>query len=330
MAKIYWFCSAEQFQPEVIVSHAIAAEQAGFDGIMISEHFHPWVDDVGTAGFSFSTLGAIANATSKVKLMTAVTAPLFRFHPAIVAQAAATIDRLSNGRFELGIGTGENINEAPLGFDLPSYKERSARLQEAVQIMRKLLNSEKLDFDGKFYKTRSAKLYSPPIKYVPIYLAAGGKQSATTAGEICDGVMTSVKNINETYENVIEPAHLASQNKNFTAVTTKWSVFAQSQEEAWKALKAQRGLRAPSRATATDPKQLQTEADNLPQSEILNKYVTLATPEDYIREYAPLITDLGADIVGIQTTSLDQIATIKILGDKVIPQLKKLTKTGRI
>ena len=123
MTKFYWFLADEQFQPEEIVEHAALAEKLGFDGVMISEHLQPWVDDKGTSGFAFATLGAIAAKTSKIKMITGVTTPLFRFHPAIVAQASATIDRLSNGRFELGIGTGENLNEAPLGLVFPGYKE---------------------------------------------------------------------------------------------------------------------------------------------------------------------------------------------------------------
>src|SRR4051812_23672462 len=103
MAKLFYFLGHEQFQPEVLVKHAILAEKAGFDGLLISEHFNPWVADAGAAGFAFSTIAAIAQVTEKVQLMTGVTTPLFRFHPAVVAQAAATIDRLSGGRFILGV-----------------------------------------------------------------------------------------------------------------------------------------------------------------------------------------------------------------------------------
>src|SRR5579863_9768211 len=105
MVKIYYFLGHEQFQPEVLVKHAKLAEEAGFDGVLVSEHFHPWVEDRGAAGFAFSTLGAIAAVTKHIKLMTGVVSPLFRYHPAVVAQAASTIDRISNGRFLLGIGT---------------------------------------------------------------------------------------------------------------------------------------------------------------------------------------------------------------------------------
>lgn len=324
MTKIYWFCSDEQFQPEVLVEHAVAAERAGFDGIMISEHFHPWVDDESAGGFAFTTLGAIASRTNSVRLMTAVTTPLFRFHPGVVAQAAATIDRLSGGRFELGIGTGENINEAPLGFKLPPYAERSERLKESIQIMRRLLDGERLDFDGQYYHTATAKLYSPPIARVPIYMAAGGPKSAQTAGEYADGVITSVKNPDETIENVINPATTASVGKVMTVVATRWSVYGHNDDEAWSALKSQRGLRAPSRATATSPLQLQQEADELPRSEILSRYSRVADADDYLAVYSPLVTELHADIVGIQTTSLDILATIDMLGRDVLPKLREL------
>src|ERR1700691_2991549 len=135
MAKIYYFLGHEQFHPEELVKHSIIAEEAGFDGVFVSDHFHPWTKDNSASGYTFSTLGAIACATKKINLLTGVVTPLFRYHPAVVAQAAATIDRLSNGRFSLGIGAGESINEAPLGFQFPKYKERSERMIEAITIM---------------------------------------------------------------------------------------------------------------------------------------------------------------------------------------------------
>ena len=139
-----------------------------FDAVVVSEHFHPWVDDVSASGFAFSTIGARSGpATERVQLITGVTTPLFRFHPGVVAQAAATLDRLSGGRFVLGVGTGENINEGPLGYEFPAYAERNARMSEALEIMRRLLDGEKLTYDGAYYKTDRAKLYSPPIGSVP-------------------------------------------------------------------------------------------------------------------------------------------------------------------
>ena len=135
----------------------------------------------------------MAQATEKLSFATGVTTPLFRFHPAVVAQAAATLDRLSGGRFHLGVGTGENLNEGPLGYVFPKYAERAARMAEALQIMRRLLDGEKLDFEGEYYRTDRAKLYSPPIGPVPIWMAAGGPKSAALAARLAHGVIASVK-----------------------------------------------------------------------------------------------------------------------------------------
>jgi len=110
MTLFAYFCGHEQWHPEQLVQHARLAEQAGFDMAVVSEHFHPWVDDASASGFAFSTIGAMAVATERIRLATGVTTPLFRYHPAVVAQAAATLDRLSGGRFSLGVGTGEKVN----------------------------------------------------------------------------------------------------------------------------------------------------------------------------------------------------------------------------
>lgn len=215
MTKFFYFLGHEQYQPETLVRHAQLAEQAGFDGIFISEHFNPWVADKGTAGFAFATLGAIAQATKTIKLMTGVVTPLYRYHPAVIAQAAATIDRLSSGRFMLGVGTGESINEVPLGYQYPKYKERSARMKEALEIMKRLLNGEKISFAGEFYQTKEAKLYSPPIHSIPILLAANGPKTASLAGEHADGVILSVKNPEAAIQDVINPAKEKAEEKPF-------------------------------------------------------------------------------------------------------------------
>jgi coenzyme F420-dependent glucose-6-phosphate dehydrogenase len=322
MAEIFYYLGHEQFQPEVLLKHAELAEKAGFDGIFISEHFNPWVADKGAAGFAFSTLGAIAATTVKIKLMTGVVTPLFRYHPAVVAQAAATIDRLSNGRFMLGVGNGEAINEVTLGYDFPKYKERAERMKEALEIMKRLFTGEKVTYEGKYYKTKSAKLYSPALHQIPLLLAAGGPKSAELAREYADGLIVSVKDPNESLQ-TINPKEEKAKDKPFIITTSRWSVFAQNNDEAWQSLQAWRGLRAPSRNTAVDPEQLQNEADNLPKEEILSRYTIVSSAQQYIDAYKPLITDLKADIVAIQTTGIDQEKIIELLGKEVVPELKK-------
>ena len=326
MTRFAYFCGHEQWQPETLVEHAVRAERAGFDGLLISEHFSPWVDDTGAAGFAFSTIGAMAQATERVELTTGVTTPLFRFHPGVVAQAAATLDRLSNGRFNLGVGTGENINEGPLGYEFPKYAERAARMSEALDIMRRLLDGEKLTYEGEYYRTDRAKIYSPPIGQVPIWMAAGGPKSAALAARKADGIITSVKIPEETFERVIRPARLAAEEAGRpqpSILASRWSIFARDHDEAWEALSAWRGLRAPGRLEAVDPAVLRERADSMEREEILGRYSYVASPDDYVETYLPLVTEIKADVVAIQTTSLDQEATIDMLGAEVLPRLRE-------
>ena len=148
MPKFAWLASHESYQPEVLIDQTVLAERVGFDMVTASDHFHPWVDDNSAAGFVWAWLGAAAARTDALMFATSVTCPLFHYHPALIAQAAATVDRLSGGRFVLGVGTGENINEGPLGYEFPGYAERIRRMREALEIMHRLLAGEKLDFDG--------------------------------------------------------------------------------------------------------------------------------------------------------------------------------------
>jgi coenzyme F420-dependent glucose-6-phosphate dehydrogenase len=321
MTRFAYFCGHEQWQPEVLVEHAQLAEAAGFDMVVVSEHFHPWVDDKSASGFAFSTIGAMAAATSSIEFATGVTTPLFRYHPAVVAQAAATLDRLSGGRFTLGVGTGDNINEGPLGYEFPAYAERNARMREALEIMRRLLDGEKLTFEGEYYQTDRAKLYSPPTGRVPILLAAGGPKSAQLAGEMAQGVVTSVKDPAETRERVIEPL-LKASTADPIVLATRWSLFAANDDEAWEALYSWRGLRAPGRLEAVDPATLRERADEMPREEVLGRYTQVNNAAEIIAAYGPLVTDLEADIVTFQMASLDQPELIRMIGSEVLPALR--------
>lgn len=327
MTRFAYFCGHEQWQPEELVEHAVLAERAGFDMVVVSEHFHPWVDDSSASGFAFSTIGAMAAATADLTFATGVTTPLFRYHPAVVAQAAATLDRLSNGRFILGVGTGENINEGPLGYEFPAYAERNARMTESLEIMRRLLDGEKLTYRGEYYETDRAKLYSPPFGDVPILMAAGGPKSATLAGEKAQGVITSVKDPTETMERVVDPLRRAASKSGRpvpTVLATRWSLYAEDEDEAWEALHSWRGLRAPGRLEAVDPETLRRRADEMPRDEVLGRYSLVNSVDAVVDVYRPLVTDLGADIVTFQMASLDQPALIELLGSQVVPRLREI------
>jgi coenzyme F420-dependent glucose-6-phosphate dehydrogenase len=324
--KFAWLCSHESYQPEDLVKQAVAAEEAGFDAVLGSDHFHPWVDDTSAAGFVWSWLGAVAVKTERVTLGTSVTCPLFHYHPGLVAQMAATTDRLSNGRLLLGVGTGEALNERSLGFPFPGYAERQARMQEGLEIMHRMLAGEKVTFHGDYYTTETAKLYSPPKGSVPILMAAGGPKSAAFAGTYADGLITSVKDPADTVAKVIGPYRKAATEagKEHLVLATRWTVLAASQEEAWQALSSMRGLRAPGRLEATDPQELRIKADEMDPADVLSSYTVIPDAEGLINAYRPLVTDVGADIVSIQVLSEDPMATIKLIGKEVLPELRKL------
>jgi coenzyme F420-dependent glucose-6-phosphate dehydrogenase len=322
--KFAWLCSHESYQPEDLVQQAVAAEEAGFDVVLGSDHFHPWVDDTSAAGFVWSWLGAVAARTARVQLGTAVTCPLFHYHPALVAQMAATVDRLSDGRLMLGVGTGEALNERPLGYPFPGYAERQARMQEALEIMHRLFAGEKLSFRGEHYTTETAKLYSPPKGDLPVLMAAGGPKSAQFAGTYADGLITSVKDPADTVAKVIEPYRRAATERGaeHLVLATRWTVLASGPVEAWQALSSMRGLRAPGRLEATDPAELRMRADEMDRDEVLASYAVVPDAAGLVEAYRPLCSAVGADIVSIQVMSADPMATIEMIGKEVLPQLR--------
>jgi G6PDH family F420-dependent oxidoreductase len=184
----YWL-STEEHRPRALVDLAAKAEQRGFSTAVISDHFHPWVLAQGQAPFVWGVLGAIAHATTTIEVGTGVTAPIQRLHPAIVAQAAATAAALMPGRFFLGLGTGERLNEHITGEHWPTTATRRAMLEEAVDVIRRLFEGGNVNHHGEHFEVEHAQLFSLPDEAPPIYLAASGKRSAALAGRVADGLI---------------------------------------------------------------------------------------------------------------------------------------------
>ena len=183
--------SSEEHPPATLVANAQRAERAGFEFAMISDHFHPWIDRQGQSPFVWSVLGGIAATTERITVGTGVTALSLRIHPAILAQAAATTAAMLPGRFWFGVGTGENLNEHILGDPWPEHAMRAAMLEEAVALIRRLWTGELIDHDGDFYRVSRARLYTLPQAPPPILIAASGEESATLAGKVGDGLITT-------------------------------------------------------------------------------------------------------------------------------------------
>jgi G6PDH family F420-dependent oxidoreductase len=185
--RIGYFLSSEEFGPRELVRQARLAEEAGFHGLWISDHFHPWIDAQGESPFVWSTIGAIAQATERMHVTTAVTCPTVRLHPAIVAQAAATSAVLLDGRFTLGVGSGEALNEHILGDAWPAVNVRLEMLEEAVAIIRALWTGRQVEHTGPHYRVENARLYTLPETPPPIVVSGFGPKSIALAGRIGDG-----------------------------------------------------------------------------------------------------------------------------------------------
>lgn len=189
MATIGYFLSCEQYGPKELLAQARAAERAGFERLWISDHFHPWNDEQGQSPFVWSVIGALSEAVS-LPVTTAVTCPTIRMHPAIVAQAAATAAVQLDGRFILGVGSGEALNEHVLGDPWPSVGKRLGMLEEAVELIRLLHGGTQVSHRGEYYEVQEARIYTLPEHPVPIYVSGFGPQAAALAGRIGDGFMT--------------------------------------------------------------------------------------------------------------------------------------------
>src|SRR3989441_10007481 len=207
MLTLGYKASAEQFGPRELLDYAILAEELGFDSVVVSDHFHPWRDTGGHAPFSFAWLGAVAARTKRTRIGTSVVTPSFRYHPAIVAQAMATIALLAPGRVFLGVGSGESMNETPLTVtDWPEPGERLRRLREAVKLIKRLWSEEYVTFDGKYFRTKEAKLFDKPPQPIPLLVAAGGPQAATLAGREGDGIIVTSGKGAALYRDLLLPA----------------------------------------------------------------------------------------------------------------------------
>jgi coenzyme F420-dependent glucose-6-phosphate dehydrogenase len=215
--KFGYKASAEQFAPRELLQFSVLAEQVGLDSVAVSDHFQPWRHKTGHAPNSLVWLGALAEATERVELLTSVLTPTMRYHPSIVAQSFGTLGCLAPGRVILGVGTGEAMNETPAtAAEWPGAKERRLRMAEAIELIRRLWTDERVTFEGEYYRTDKATIYDKPEQQVPIYVAASGPLAAKLAGRAGDGFICTSGKKPELYEellaNVAEGAQAAGKD----------------------------------------------------------------------------------------------------------------------
>ena len=189
MTRFGYTLMCEQQGPRELVRQAALAEETGFDFAVISDHYHPWLEEQGESPYAWSVLGAVAERTERMNLMTMVTCPIVRYHPALVAQKAATVQILSEGRFALGLGAGENLNEHVVGMGWPPARERHQMLAEAIEIIRELWKGRFVNHEGDYFNVHDARIYSLPLELPPIFVAAGGPEAAALAAASGDGLI---------------------------------------------------------------------------------------------------------------------------------------------
>ncbi|SCG54008.1 TIGR03557 family F420-dependent LLM class oxidoreductase [Micromonospora humi] len=189
--KIGYKLASEGFGPNELVRQAVRAEEAGFDFVEMSDHFHPWLDGQGHSSFTWTVFGVIAAKTERIGLATGVTCPTVRYHPAIIAQAAATLAIVSDGRFTLGVGAGERLNEHVVGQGFPSVRGRHERLREALEIIRLLWRGGYRSYEGKYLQLEDARVFDLPDEPPVIAVAASGPVSAGIAAEYGDGLFAT-------------------------------------------------------------------------------------------------------------------------------------------
>ena len=334
MLKIGWKASAEQFGPRELLDLAVAAESTGLDSVFISDHFQPWRHRGGHAPFAMSWLAAAGERTERVTLGTSVMTPTFRYNPAVVAQAFGTLGALHPGRFVLGIGTGEALNEVAVGASgspWPEFKERFARLREAVTLMRRLWTEERVSFDGQFYRTHDATVYDRPDTPVPIYVAAGGPLVARYAGRSGDGFIATSGKGRELYEDQLLPAldeGLAKSGRTREDVDRMIEIKLSYDREAEVALHncrfwAPLSLTAEQKHGTDDPVEMERLADELTDEQVAKRWIVSSDPAEVVEKLRPYL-DWGFNHLVIHAPGDDQARALAKLGADLLPQLREL------
>ena len=325
--------SAEQFAPNTLLKFAIEAEEAGFESVFISDHFQPWKHTDGHAPFAPSWMAAALARTEKLVVGTSVLTPTFRLHPSVVAHAFGTLGAMFPERVILGVGTGESLNEVPsTGMVWPELKERSARLREAVTLIRLLWSEERVSFDGEFYKTQNATIYDRPDKMVPIFLAAGGPLNAKYAGRAGDGFICTSGKGAELYVDQLLPnvaqgrAESDRADKPFERMIEVKVSFdpdpraALENTRGWAAL----SLTAEEKHSVEDPAEMERLAARLPIERIAKRWIVSSDPDEHVAAIKTYM-DYGFDHLVFHAPGDDQSRFIALYAKEILPRLRAIS-----
>ncbi|WP_153506505.1 glucose-6-phosphate dehydrogenase (coenzyme-F420) [Cumulibacter manganitolerans] len=327
--RLGYKASSEQFDPAQLLAYSVEAEQVGFDSVFISDHLQPWRHTGGHSPAALPFLGALGARTSRIVMGTSVLTPTFRYHPAVVAQAFATLGCLFPERVILGVGSGESLNEAPLGLQWPDGKERFARLKEALQLIEALWSDERVSFEGKYYTTENATIYDRPEHRVPLYVAASGPAATRLAGRVGDGFITTSGKPRELYTDTLLPAldegaRKAGRTVDDLDLMIEMKVsFDHDADRAlgdthyWGAL----ALSSDEKTGVEDPIEMERLADALPVERTKSRWIVSTDPDEHVEKIMQYV-EWGFGHLVFHAPGPDQSRFLKLYGEEVLPRLR--------
>ncbi len=321
--------SAEQFAPDRLADLAVLAEETGFDSVFISDHFQPWMHEGGHAPAALPWLGAVGARTSRLLLGTSVLTPTFRYHPAVVAQAFATLGVLYPGRVILGVGTGEALNEVTLGLEWPDAPERFQRLKEAITLIEKLWSGERVTYEGNFWHVTDATVYDRPETPVPIYIGAAGPAATRLAGRIADGFITTSGKDPKLYAETLLPAlheGLEKAGRAADDIDTLMEVKVSYHPDHDTALQKTRfwaplALSPEEKMGIHDPVEMQRRGDELPIERAASRFIVSTDPDEHVERIAQYV-DLGFRHLVFHDPGEDQEEFLRTYGAEILPRLR--------
>jgi coenzyme F420-dependent glucose-6-phosphate dehydrogenase len=322
----YWVqLATEQFPPSELVDQAVEAERAGFDGLNVSDHFQPWWEP-GHSGQAWVLLGAIGQATERIEVGTGVTAPVYRYNPAVVAQFGATLEELFPKRAFLGIGSGESLNESPAGMDWPDTGEQVRRMEEGLDVIDRLLDGERVDHEGRYFRTKGAYLHTRGRERPPLYVSAFGPDAAGVAARFGDGLWTladpeSAPDLIEIYRRECEAT---GKEPGEIILQTGFS-WAEDDDAALEGARVWKATQPPEYFSDDwhDPKAMYEHAEaEVSDEEFLESYIVGSDPELHLERIRE-VERLGATIVCLQNGSgADPLGALRTYGERVLPALR--------
>ncbi|GGL37275.1 glucose-6-phosphate dehydrogenase (coenzyme-F420) [Phycicoccus endophyticus] len=338
--RVGYKASAEQFAPGELAGFAVRAEELGLDSVTISDHFQPWRLEGGHAPSSTAWMPWVLARTERVMVGTSVLTPTFRYNPAVMAQAFATMACLAPGRVMLGVGTGEALNEIAVGSvragEWPEFKERFARLREAVAVMRRLWTEDRVTHEGEYYRLEDAAVYDRPEVPVPVYVAAGGPMVARYAGRHGDGFICTSGKGEELYRDKLVPAvdeGLDKAGRDHGEIDRMIEVKVSWDPDAQRALENTRfwaplSLSPEQKHSIHSPEEMERAADELPIEQVAQRWVVASEPEQVV-ETLRFYTDLGFDHLVVHGPGQDQERFLTTFAEQVLPGLRELVPATR-